>query len=292
MTLISGQYGAVKIGSEVASTITNWQINSTSTTNAYTASNTKGGTGRKPGMRSANGSFAGMGPIPAVLPGQRFNFVGFTGPSNGTSTGQGKLYSVPAIAESASITWDYEGRGFVNYTLNFISDGQLSVTTGASIQDTSYPIAIQPDPDKTIEIVGEETQECYWNIANATLNLNCNISTYSNTCTGGWQQASPGALDWSLSCSVQNDDITAYPFDVGDDIALRLYGDSENYWLLKWLHCREMSGLTVDIAGNGLVTFSMNFDGNGFFDEKKGVVQYGNSDEPADTDCIVFWNGN
>ena len=108
MAIISGMFGAVRVDSGIVSTVTNWTLDNNININSYNASNTRGYSGKIPGIRSCSGSFAGLGGVPPVKPGQRFSFIGFTGPANGVvGSTAGTTYTVKAIVNNITINWNY-----------------------------------------------------------------------------------------------------------------------------------------------------------------------------------------
>ncbi len=294
MGMISGAFGAVSVGDNVVSTVNNWTINDSVTLNAYRASNTKRYPGRKRGTRTADGSFSGYGPLPPVFAGDSFIFRGFTGPSDGSETGPGLIYSVPAIANNLTMNWDFATGTFTSWEIGFTSNGALTKTTGTMV-DNSYPTAMQPDPNKTIEIVGQDNEECVLNLVSVTLTFTNNVVTYANSCTGGWQRASAGSNDVTMSGVSQQDDLDIVP-EVGTDMEIKIYVNGDvvddegtivtpaSYWHLKWMQMASKTGFTVDIETGAVIEFTMNAEFNGFSNGEKGIISYGNG-----TDDVIIW---
>jgi hypothetical protein len=68
--------------SNMVSAVQSWGLDLTAQTQTYTASNLLGFNAKYAGAKSCSGSFQGVGAFPPVRPGDRFLFLGFTGPEN------------------------------------------------------------------------------------------------------------------------------------------------------------------------------------------------------------------
>jgi len=144
MAIISGMFGAVRVDSGIVSTVTNWTLDNNININSYNASNTRGYSGKIPGIRSCSGSFAGLGGVPPVKPGQRFSFIGFTGPANGmVGSTAGTTYTVKAIVNNITINWNYGDYSPINWQVQWISDykeaGDELIPGSTGFIDTSLP---------------------------------------------------------------------------------------------------------------------------------------------------------
>lgn len=252
----SGKFGVVNGQSAVR----NWQINNTSTPAKYVASNTKGAPGRNPGPKDWTGSFSAYGGEPAVLPGEKFSFVGYTAPTDKALGGVGITYEGTAVVDSVVVNWNWESGENVNYVVNFSGDGALTRGTGSHTDDSEVEVhgttglAVALDGDAAI---------C---VATATLTLNASNSAYVNSCTSGWNGRESGVLDAMLSLTIHARDLEAIDSgaDIGDYFALRLYVNDADYWLLKWMQLKDQTGLTVDIETGAVISYTAAFEFSAF----------------------------
>src|SRR6056297_3617746 len=228
MGVASGKYGFVN-GQK---TVSNWSLTDTLNAHQIVASNTKGGNLRKPGIRDWSGSFLQRVVAPTLMPGDTFTFKGQTAPSSGVEGEAGFCYSGPAIVESLSIVWDWENAAPINTTVNFAGNGALSQGTD-TFADAEDPVIPMADSATKVVVVdggagsgGEEDDEMC-GVTQATLNITSANQTYANACTGGWLKRVAGIIDWNLSLSVQESDLSNLPFDIGDYEELKLYVDSD-----------------------------------------------------------------
>jgi hypothetical protein len=277
----SGKFGAAN----GISTLRNWVINELSQPKQFAASNTRGAHGRRAGIKDWNGSYGAYGGSPLILPGETFSFEGYTAPDDDVEGSTGAVYSGDAVIESVAITWDWRGSNIISHTANFSGAGPLTETTDI-ITDISDPDA-PPITGARIEFdgIGSEgsgsgsgSELC---VATATLTLSAPSQTFVNSCTGGYTGRRSGNLDWTLSIVMDENRRSEIPFDIGDDIALRLFIDADRFWRLKWGHVRDFSGLTVDRETGTIISQTCNIDMNGFLGGAIGEI--------ISPDAVQWW---
>ena len=255
MGLHSGKFGVVN----GVDTVRNWSVNDQQTSNRFVASNTRGGSGRRRGVRSWAGSFGGFGGQPAVLPGEFFTFEGFTAPDNDAS-GTGEVWSGTAYVDSMSMVWNWASGSLLEWTINFSGHLALSHASG-SLDDVTIP-----DPE---EVCGTRitypTTE-WQNLAQATFNLQCPSVQYVNSSSvvSGvcWTGRKKGIFDWTLAVVEQDDDRDP-ALEIGTDHKLKLWIDNTLFWKLHWGHVESYTGLTVDRQGGGIIQRTVNLAMNG-----------------------------
>ena len=131
--------------SNTVSAVRSWKLENQAQTQTYAASNTRGFNAKFAGVRSASGSFNGIGGFPPLNPGNRFLFRGFIGPESGSNLYQpdgvdpfgagldpgiiyadisGYVYQVAAIVTSVGITINYGSFAPIEWSVSFTSDWQ------------------------------------------------------------------------------------------------------------------------------------------------------------------------
>jgi hypothetical protein len=292
MAVISGMYGAVKVNTGIASTITNWTLDNNININSYNASNTRGYSGKIPGIRSCSGSFSGLGGVPPVRPGERFKFIGFTGPANGVlGNTTGSTYQIMALVSNITINWNYGDYSPINWQVQWASDyqqvGDELIPGNTGFQDISLPPVdtMVPAGNCTL-VVGSHTGVC---LESATLTFATNIQNFGNSCGKGWQSGVAGATTVTLSskCDAAGFDVFSDDHLPGKNEIVKIYvegGDGDcsekAAWEFHKMIIGSLSGLNVDIAGGGVVNFDVNMEFNAFPDGQPGKILY---------DSNVFW---
>lgn len=271
MGLHSGKHGVVN----GISTVGQWSISETQAPARGIASNTKFGPVRKHGVRSWNGSFNAFGATPSVLPGESFSFLGYGAPANDVS-GNGFRYSGGALVSGVTINWNWSNGEMINHTVNFDGNLELAKAVGAAIIDVSAIDMPEVCGTKIeIEVNGTGGFSELENLVSATLNITCALQSYANSSThiNGkcWTGQKAGPIDWSLAITQQNDG-GDNAFDIGDELALRLYVNDTAYWLLKFGHVRDFSGITVDRQSGAIIQRTINIDMNAYYNNTYGTI--------------------
>lgn len=258
---VSGKFGVVN----GISTVRNWAINDTMAAQQYVASNTLFGNGRVNGLEEWNGSYDCYGALPPVMPGEALSFIGYTGPTNG-STGNGLRYGGSALVESVQITWNWSAAEIINAVTNFKGHLALTPADGAEIYDVTIPTVPSPIGTRIDYSVDGNTWTELTDLSQAQLTFNCALQEYANSSTaiGGrlWKGQLSGPLDWTLAITQQSVDRAAIA--KGDSLQFRLYTSTTEYYELKWGKVTEFSGITVDRQTGAIIQQTINVGMNGF----------------------------
>jgi hypothetical protein len=276
MGVHSGKWGVVNGKSAVR----NWQVNKISSPKKAVASHTRGGPLRKRGIFDWSGSYGAYGKQPLILPGQNFAFAGYCAPNNGVEGGTGDVYSGQAIVDSVAMTWNFEAADILSHTVNFSAyNSPLAESTGVYADET--------DPELTTAIsLGITAEgETIANIKSVTLTLTSENKTYVNSSTNGWTYRDPGTIDATLAITVDDTNASEFGIDVGDDAEFKLFVNDTEFYLLRWMHFKERTGLNVDRESGNIVGFTANFELNGLLDTEEGLER-GSIVLPDET---VFW---
>lgn len=267
MSVHSGKFGVVNN----ASTVRNWSVVDMMTLSEVVASNTKGGKARRRGIHDWNGSFSGFGGTPPVMPGELFTFQGYTAPDDDAS-GNGVVYEGPAIVENVQIVWNWSNGEVISWSASIAGDGPI---VAGSDEFTDESAVDAPEVcGRKIEFLTGATGDgtgvyTEWtNLVQATLQISSANQAYTNSSTiftgACWQRRKPGIIDWNLS--VQEQDNIRSRFAKGDDLFLKLYTATAEFWWLALGRVKEFTGLTVDRESGGILSQTVNLDMNGIRD--------------------------
>jgi hypothetical protein len=283
----SGKFGVVN----GQSTVRNWSIGETMAPAPFVASNTKGGTGRRTGVKAWAGSFNQFGGIPTVLPGQLFAFAGYTAPDNDTLAGVGTKYSGQAIIDQLVVNFDWTSGAVINTQSSF--SGHLALT----VEDGAAALADNTDPDvpsvccAKIEVGGMGMEDCsvsepesslgdasdeWENLAQATLTITAANQSFVNSSTNCWTGRKPGNIDWTLAVVEQQTQRFGGIYEKikrGNSVELKLFIDDENYWWLKWGMVHDFSDITVERESGAIIARTVNISKNGFLNGNTGLIR-------------------
>lgn len=265
----SGRYGVVN----GQSSIRTWSVNETSTPAKHVSSSTKWGTGRRKGIKAWSGSFGAFGGVPLVMPGEFFDFKGYTAPDNDIS-GDGVTCEGRAVMDSIAITWNWTNAEIISLVANF--SGHLALTIGSD----EYSDAGVPDQPSTLLALPPAFQigigaETPWScVSQMALNISCANTQYVNADTTGWTGRKTGpAVDWTLAVTEQKVKRAGLP-EIGDDMILKLYVNATQFWHLKWGHLKDYSNLTVNRETGEVLSRVANLEMSGFDDAgAAGLIQ-------------------
>jgi len=271
MSVHSGKFGVVN----GVSTVRNWTLEQVSASQAFVASNTRGGTGRRKGVKDWTGSYSCYGSTPPAMPGELFNFEGYTAPEDDQWGSDGLTYYGQALVTQVALNLNFESSEIWNFQTSFGGDGALARKSDV-IADATDPRAYSPldskivilDPDRSVlgsgslsASAGEES--C---ITSAALTLSVPDNTYVNSCTTPWTGRRAGPLDWTGTLNSQHIDPDDLGFEIGDDVILQLWVDDVNYWEFKWVHIKDFTGLTIDRETGAILSMGIAIEMNGFVD--------------------------
>lgn len=262
MGLITGMFGVVN-GQQA---VRNWQINHTSAPKKYVDSSTKGAPGRKRGIQDWTGSFSCYGKKPLVLPKEVFTMRGYCGPETGVEGDDGDVYGGEAIVDSVAISWNFETGDLIGHVVNF--GGRVPLERTADVYEDNSTPAQQECIGLGIEVDGETVRR----VTTITLTLTAENKTYVDSSTAGWTGRLPGNIDATLAFGVHGTNPDDFILSVGGDLDVKLYVDDTDFWRLRWMHFKDVSGINVDVEGSGVVGFSANFEFNGWVEEEQGCI--------------------
>lgn len=260
----SGKFSAVNL----ISTLRQWSINDVSTPKAYVASNTQGGTGRRPGNVDWTGSLGAYGGFPAFMPNDTFAFKGYTAPTTGS---EGPTYKGNVMVESVTVNWNWEAADILSHTMTFGSNGPLTHDVEAATVDSSapnVPVVIGQQVYVTTDSSGPDE---ILQVKQVTLNVKSAVKTFVNSSTLGVTEREPGNIDWDATIVVDECDFAELPFVKGDQVVLKLPAGGELFWELEWGIVSGFQNLQVDRESSNIIGFTVHMEMSGFSDEDLSV---------------------
>ena len=272
MSVISGIKGAVN----GIDTVGKWSITTKADTQAYHASNTRGGPVRLPGNTDWSGSYDAKGGAPAVIPGETFAFVGQLD-SGLTAEGQ-------AIVDRITININVEGGGVVGHTVTFSAAGDLS-TGSTPVSDTTDPAGITAI-GTTVEIVtpggSDSDLESIADLRTITLTLSSDNKPYVTSDTAGGTRRVAGNFNLELSLTVYLDDLDEVPQPNDINRVVITLSDLTT-WDVSFVRWSEITGVDVDVDNAALVGATLNAALTGVSDDGSTVLDGEVLDPNGDT---------
>ncbi len=239
--------------------VANWQVNDLLSRNTFRTSGTVGGTGRVEGVEDFNGSLVHLGGIPLLMPGDYFDFVGFTGPDTGTPGDTGDTFAGEALVEQVQVVWDWATNNLIRTTINFGGNEALVPGTGVYTDAVLPPLTHKPKGlwlragamATAAATIAADAAAKFLNTTTATLTITRAAQTHVDSETNGATGRIPGAADWTLSV-VQNR-LTRALMDKGDIKHLVLPVNATQYWSLKWGIAGDVTGINADNESNAIL---------------------------------------
>lgn len=263
-----------------------WSINHTADLQPYVCSASQGGTGRVDGNKDWTGNYSAYGHTPDVMPGESFTFMGVVsgvaGPATVGAEGTARV-------DQVEITWDIEAGAIIAHTVNFSSNGALSlgvVDSSGHTESVPNPVtAVGTSIDFFDEDGASDSTLDALEVRTVTLTITCDNKSYVGSGTPGVTKRAAGNIDFTVSFTVYVDDFSDLPA-LNLVRELRINVDATNYWLLKWVMFGNNSGLEVDREGASLVGATCNGSMNGFT-EVSGTPTVGEITGPGGSPA--FW---
>lgn len=236
-----------------------WSIDTKADVQPYVASNTKAMTGRVLGNVDWSGKFSAYGFQPVVMPGQVFTFSGNMSNGNGAEG--------TAIVDSVSLKIDIEGGKPIGYDVSFSSMGALTfgetVATDVSIACAPPSIGCKVEVAPAAETYGTEEYVEVTDVKSVDLNFTAANVAYNSSATAGQTARVVGNVDCTCSIAVTLDDLTDLP--VKNDIdGVKVWVSATEFWVLRWMICSGISGVTVPIESAGVVGATINYSFTGY----------------------------
>lgn len=263
----SGKYGFV--GDYTGAVLTrfrrvkDWTFDSISQPETRVYSGTRGGTQRIPGFIESKGTFSGFGGVPPLFVGDSFTFLGYTAPTTGVPCTPGCAYSVLALVDTLSITWNWtaENKG-VSWQIGF-SSNEVPTVISAFDDPCDDLVYCDPNPCNLTFLMNNACDPFaaveWCNLVSATLNFTASNIPYSNNSTGCFIKRDVGNLDWTLEVVDQNPCIIPV---INADYKLTLMAETTpTTWLLNWGQFQGVTNFTVNTQTGEMIqktnTFAM-----------------------------------
>lgn len=246
---VSGQFAAVA----GVPALGMWSVTRSRPSNAMKHSGTRGGTNRRPGIGSWQGSLSAKGGLPAGLPGAPLSFVGYSGPANHTEGGAGVRHSGTVYVTDVTIKWDFATNAVVGYDLNFVGHLGLTRTEGVAITDSTSTVEVPSSLcalKHDVGVTGDYT--ALTDMTTASLKISSEVASFVNSSTGNETGRRASALvDWEFSATIQRSDTILAE---GAEVALQLFTTADLFWELKFGQVREYAGITANRESGEIIS--------------------------------------
>jgi len=258
MSTIGGQFAAVNghVG------VRQWSIDEITEPARYRASHFRNGTQRVAGIKDFTGSFTQELPHPAstVMPGELFQFQGYTGPGTSVYGANGRVYdsgASGAIVDQVTITWSWSpGEPSIQTVVNFSNASSTGLTDSSTTAIADAGTEILPTICDLQIKTGTGVGTVWTNWTQAVLTISANNPSTVNASTSCWRIRKPGPIDWTLSVTEDDDE---QKLTIGTDYRILLYTSATEYWELLWGHLEGYTGLNVDIDSGAIISKTANF---------------------------------
>ena len=274
----SGIYGAI----EGVSHLQQWQVEEGYTNVKSVSTSTQHGTNRHRGIYDWTGQYSAYGGIPAYMPGEFFDFVGFKGPDSSGGLLLGDQLEGNVLVGSVAITWDFKTNTPISHVVQFGGNGALAFATGPEIVDAALPRDDTPCLGK-IALYASPTETPIPHVTQAVLTFTREMKTAVNSGTsagsGKCQTARrPGAaIDWSLAITTENGNEYA-PLASGLVVNPRCYINATEYWDLIWGLIGKRTGLIANRETGDIISQTHNIEMKGFGASQGSIVMPGDVD--------------
>lgn len=234
--------------------VRNWRWNGRSNPDVRRYSGTRFGTQRVPAFTEYDGSFQGYGALPPLFVGDEFTFIGYTAPTDGTPCTPGCAFSVLALVERLSITWNWTAENkLVFWEIGFNSNEDAVVLPTFDDPCDDDPICFDNPCNLEFRLKNPCAADAlidFGNLVSATLNFTSENTTYSNNSTGCLLKRKPGALDFTLDVVDQNPCIVPI---INADYRIEIEASPTTHWLLKWAQYLGFSDHVIDTETNTMI---------------------------------------
>ena len=247
--MLSGRFSAVNgIGN-----VGKWSVKEAVAEDKIVNTATRNGTDRLPGTRDVTGSYEAYGGLPAVLPGETFQFIGYTSPTSNVFGTAGMRYTVDAIVTQVVVTWDFAANKAVKHTVQFGGVGALVVASGAAIIDAT---AVIKTLSSLCAFVQGSAVPFLTARTTATLTLTNGVSSFANASTSNQTFREAGTLDWTLAIPVHGH---AVPFTPGTALTdLKLGINATDNWWFKNALVMDTTDITCSPGSDSIETQTVN----------------------------------
>lgn len=240
--------------------VRNWRWNGQARPDERRYSGTRYATQLIPSFTEYDGSFQGWGAVPPLFVGDSFTFFGYTAPTSGVPCTPGCAFSVLALVERLSITWNWTAE-----------NKQVFWELGFNSTDTPTQIAAFDDPcddepecfDNTCDLELRIKDPCdtdalieFCNITQATLSFISTNVPYSNNSTGCMIRRRPAGINFLLDIVDQN---PCWPLLINKDYRIEIDATATTHWLLKWAYCLGFSDYVINTETDEMIGKTNNF---------------------------------
>jgi hypothetical protein len=257
MTVLSGLNGSV----DGIAAIGKWSVNPKIDTPEYATSATQGAKDRVKGNDDWDGEYNAVGPIPAVMPGDFFNF-------GGTVDGAQGVFG-PAYMEEFSLKLDVEGATPIQHACKFSGNGALQKGPVAFVDETLSNARSAISLPAFFKLPNDMGWTEILDVRSMDLTLRCEGKPYRSSTTVGHTKRVMGNVDASFSVQFYQGNLASL-IPEGTIIGIRLYVNATEFWEIAWGIVQGYSGIEVDRNTVNVVGATMNCGFKSFVTDDNG----------------------
>lgn len=232
---------------------------------------------RVAGNTDWTGFYRAYGYLPEVLPGDSFTFLGGIGkPTTDTGAYSG---TNETIVESAEIRWDIEAGKLIEHTVDFASNGTLTIGTAAPTKGNTMNLFKSIGTKLSICTAGGSYADLD-GIQNMRLRLTRKLHSYAASNTGGKVKRIPLKLDAEFSFSIYTDDFAVIPV-AGNCYWVKAYVTAALFWEIKSLYVSDAGDMGPDIETGAPVVVPVTMNFSAYYELPAGTWTKGSIFKPG-----------
>jgi len=240
-----------------------WNVSVQASNPKVIDSATQGGTLRRGGPKSWNGSVNGSGGRPSKFIGDSFSFIGYLQPADGIS-GVGPRLSGTVFIDQLVINWNFQTQDIINHSLTFQGSGALTRTASAAqILDAGVPDYPEMQGLQILRTIGVAAEEAWPNVISASLTFSNPSVQYVDADTGGWTYRKKGpGLDFTAS--VTTHEVMETSPEIGDEMVLKFPVGDDEFWEVAWAKVTSFTNINVNRQTGEVISRTVNLEGTMF----------------------------
>lgn len=286
MAVLSGIEGHVQNAASAIARVGEWSIERTAEIVAKYASNTGGGPIQAAGNYDWSGSYKAFGPVPALKPGDLFQFVGVF--EDATDKGVQSDAS-GTIVDSIEVRWNQETAALIDHTVGFSANGALTPGTVSSpTPDTSTPLLSSSSGMLVkLDTPGGSSPVELENVRSVTLRLSRDNKKFHASTTGKVPGRKKGNFSGEVSIDLFISDPTEIDALVNVMKQVQLFVTASAKWTIESIMFSGHSGVGANIESADLIAVTITGAFSAYYD-LTGTLTAGHITDSGG----VFWWGS
>lgn len=265
MGVLSGIEGHVQNAGSAISRVGEWSIDRTAEIVAKYGSNLAGGPIQAPGNYDWSGSYKASGPVPALKPGDLFQFVGVLEGTNNKGYQSG---ASGTIVDSIEVRWNQETAALIDHTVGFSANGALTPGTVSSPSpDTSVPLLSSSSGMLVkLDTPGGGSATELENVRSVTLRLARDNKKFYGSTTGKVPGRKKGNFSGEVSIDLYISDPSEVDALVNVMKQVQLFVTAAAKWTIESILFKAHSGIGANIENADLIAVTLTGAFSAYYD--------------------------